>query len=252
MTEKNDKYSLNKQSFPGLSPRLSAIAGMVREGSVVADVGTDHALLPVSLVRSGVCPRAAASDISCDAARRAEKNVREAGLADRISVHVRDGLNGYESGDADVLVISGMGGPLMIRILSENPDLTESFGEMILSPQSEIRQVRIWLRGNGYMLEDEAFVEDAGHGYTIMRTCRGEETLYGEDPVTRRAQEAYGPILLDNQDQNLRAYVQRETARLDEALIQVSRAASGRGARRIAELNEEKEAACRALTLLTI
>ena len=138
MTEKNDKYSLNKQSFPGLSPRLSAIAGMVREGSVVADVGTDHALLPVSLVRSGVCPRAAASDISCDAARRAEKNVREAGLADRISVHVRDGLNGYESGDADVLVISGMGGPLMIRILSENPDLTESFGEMILSPQSEI------------------------------------------------------------------------------------------------------------------
>ncbi len=95
-------------------------------------------------------------------------------------------------------------------------------------------------------------MQDTGHGYFVMKAVCGAETVYGEDPVMRRAQMTYGPLLLKDPDQNLRAFVLREISRLDAAAAQVRKAGPDRAAERLRQLEEEKEAACRALTLLTI
>ncbi|MGQ9558791.1 MAG: class I SAM-dependent methyltransferase, partial [Desulfurispora sp.] len=100
-----------------LSARLSAIAGLIPAGSVVVDVGTDHARLPVYLVRSGRCPRALATEINRQPWQRARAAVAEAGLSDRIAVRLGDGLAPLRPGEADVAVLAGMGGGPIGRIL---------------------------------------------------------------------------------------------------------------------------------------
>ena len=127
--------------------------------------------------------------------------------------------------------------------------MTDSFSEIVLSPQSEVARVRGWLKESGFRLIDEAFIEDAGHGYPVIKTCRGTETAYSGDELSVRAQMTYGPILLAGRDQTLKKYVEKEIKRLDLAISQV-RSAGAEG--RLGQLSLEREAACRALTLLTI
>ena len=238
----------------GLSPRLAAIAQLVTRGTSAADIGTDHAYLPIALVSEGICPRAVASDISPAAAAGAADHVSQAGLSERIAVCVRDGLNGYEKGKEDTLVISGMGGPLIISILESERDIAGSFKEMILSPQSEVASVRRWLFYNGYCLTNERIVRDGKHDYFIMKARIGEEKSYAQDAAARAAGFLYGPILLRRKDPVLTSFVRREISRLDKAaqeILSSGQDLSGRRLERLKALETEKEAACTALMLLT-
>ena len=239
-----------------LSARLSAIAKMIPEGVTVADVGTDHAYLPISLVSSGRCPGAVASDISEGAVLRAREHVRDCGLCDRISVHVRDGLRGYLPGEQEVLIISGMGGPLMMRILQDSLDVTESFQELVLSPQSEVASVRRWLYLHHFRLTEEVLVREKGHDYFIMkaRPC-GSPVLdeqYVSDLKERDIQFCYGPVLIRDHAPALKGFLKREALRLEKAAAQLEAADMSRpdNVQRLKELSEERDKAWNALTLL--
>ena len=103
-----------------LSLRLQAVAEFVAKGSVPVDIGTDHGYVPLYLVESGCCPRAIAADVNEGPLKKAKEHIVAAGLEDRIETVLSDGLKNIELSDKEAsytLILAGMGGPLMSRIL---------------------------------------------------------------------------------------------------------------------------------------
>ena len=100
-----------------LSKRLSAVASLITEGSRLADIGTDHGYVPIALVENGSIPSAVAMDVNKGPLERAQEHIREKHLEDRIKTRLSDGVKALEEGEADAVLIAGMGGMLVIRIL---------------------------------------------------------------------------------------------------------------------------------------
>lgn len=187
-----------------ISKRLRTVASLVTAGSRVADVGTDHAYVPITLVMEGRVPEALAMDIGEGPLQRALEHIREQGLEGRIQVRQSDGLAAYRQGEADSLVIAGMGGSLMEQILSQGEEKCRGMKEMILSPQSELYLVRQWLGGHGWSIDREIMLIEEGKYYTVMRAVPGNAGKTGE------AEDCYGGYLLRQRDPVLREFLEKE------------------------------------------
>ncbi len=163
-----------------LDPRLRAIADRVTPGCTLADIGTDHARLPVWLCREGVIARAIAADVAEGPLRRARENIALYGCEDRVEARLSDGLSAFTPDEADEVVIAGMGGELIARILEQGGWRTPAI-RWFLQPMSAAEELREFLAGHGYALEEEWAVSAAGWIYTIM-TARytGVPTPCGE------------------------------------------------------------------------
>jgi len=213
-----------------LSKRLMAVAGMVYEGNYVVDVGTDHGYLPIWLVEKKRCPRALALDINAGPLEHAAKNILEQDLKDRIGTVLSDGLKAYEipaevanGSFSSSLVIAGMGGGLMARILEEEPKKTESFFELVLAPQSEVQKVRYFLRTSGWKIADEDFVEDEGKFYPVIRAVKRYDTTSADAGETSQEREYtledyYGPILLGKALPDFVRFLSKERRQYSEIL----------------------------------
>lgn len=158
-----------------LSQRLSSVASMVTAGNCLADVGTDHGYVPIYLYERNVIPRAIAMDVNKGPLERAALHIAESGMKDVIETRLSDGLTALRPKEADSIVIAGMGGPLMIRILSAYPEVTASAKELILQPQSEIAEVRIWLYEQGYEIVEEHMVYEEGKYYPMFKAIKNPE-----------------------------------------------------------------------------
>ena len=121
-----------------MSDRLKAVAKMITPGIPVADIGCDHAYLPIWLARENVSPYIIASDINAGPIDRARENIEDAELLERIDIRQGDGLSAITPGEVKSVVMAGMGGKLMIRILSEGEDVLREVSEIIMEPQSEV------------------------------------------------------------------------------------------------------------------
>ncbi len=166
-----------------ISKRLGAIASMVRRGSKVADVGTDHGLLPIYLIEQDISPFVIATDIGASPAAVARKNVKAAKLESYIDVRVGDGLAPVSPDHADDIVIAGMGGETIAEILSAAPWVKDPHYRLILQPMTHAEAVHAWLLENGFSIREERFLEDAGRGYVLLYaeyTNASENT----DPLT--------------------------------------------------------------------
>ncbi len=173
-----------------ISKRLSRLAGMVTEGSRLADVGTDHGYVPLCLCGEGKIPSAVAMDIRKGPLERARTHIREAGLENYIETRLSDGLSELKAGEADTVLIAGMGGALTERILEEGKEVLGTVRELILQPQSEIWKVRLWLKENGWVIRREDIVLDEGKYYPMFRAMKGcpedyseRELLYGKSAL---------------------------------------------------------------------
>lgn len=195
-----------------LSKRLTTIASFVEKGSRVADVGTDHGYVPIYLVKKQIAAGAIAMDVRTGPLSRAAEHVREYGLENRIELRLSDGLGALQPGEADTVIISGMGGSLIIDILTRGSAAAAATPHLILSPQSDIPRVRIFLRENGYRIDREAFIRDEGKYYTVMSVSHGN-TRPG-----RYIDDLYGKYLLDHADPILQEYLTRQIARYEEIL----------------------------------
>lgn len=162
-----------------LSKRLDAVARAVTPGSRVADIGTDHAYVPIWLVEEGISPAAIASDLHPGPLEKAADHIKKAGLEDRISLRLGSGLEAIRTEETDTVVIAGMGGDLMARILGDAPDFMEEGKELVLQPQSEWHKVRKLLAGKGYRIDREWFLLDAGKYYLVIRALPGDQTFAG-------------------------------------------------------------------------
>jgi tRNA (adenine22-N1)-methyltransferase len=157
-----------------LTPRLQAIAALVPQAESMADIGTDHAYIPMELVRSGRVKQAVASDINEGPVRMARDHIRSEGLADRIDVRLGSGLATLTPGECDGVVIAGMGGLLISQILAADEETARSLRWMVLQPMNHAGDLRQWLSENGYRVEKESLAREEWHIYDIMRVVPGE------------------------------------------------------------------------------
>lgn len=151
-----------------LDTRLQGIAQLIRPGSRVADIGTDHAHLPVWLVEQGICPSAIASDLRAGPAAAAKKNITAAGLTDRIAVRIGDGLQPIRPGEAEDLVIAGMGGETIAGILAGAAWAKDGRYRWILQPMTRPEELRRYLLTNGYHIEQERIIQEDHRLYVVM------------------------------------------------------------------------------------
>ena len=110
-----------------LSARMQAVADMVKIGNRVCDVGCDHGYVSIYLVQRGIAPGVLAMDINKGPLQRAKIHVAQADLSEYITLRISDGLDKYQSGEAQTLICAGMGGRLMQKILEKEPEKTKSF-----------------------------------------------------------------------------------------------------------------------------
>ena len=205
-----------------ISERLRAVAGMVSPGCRLADVGTDHAYIPIYLIQNGTVPQAIAMDINQGPLLRATENIRRYGLAGQIETRLSDGLEKLQAGEADTVLIAGMGGLLMVRILENGREVLTGCRELVLQPQSDIRSVRAYLEENGWQIDREDLVFEDGKYYPMMRAVRKKapERVRRDAEVDNRNDSnegirhelelRYGPLLLQKHHPLLPDYLSRE------------------------------------------
>jgi len=160
-----------------LSKRLLKIAEIVKFPTL-CDIGTDHARLPVYLVKSRVITRAAACDVNSGPLSRARENIRQAGLERVIETRLGNGLAPINPGEFECCVIAGLGGRLIAEIISNGLETALKFGQLILSPHRDAEFLRRFLHENGFAITGEEIIRDAGKWYFIMDCRAGTEDPY--------------------------------------------------------------------------
>ena len=232
---------------------MKAVAGMVTSGGVLADVGTDHGYIPIALIQRQKITGAIAMDINKGPLARAQENIASAQLGDYIQTRLSDGVAALQEGEADSILIAGMGGELVIHILSEGEKVCKAASELILQPQSDIRKVREYLRLHHYKIVDEDMICEDGKYYPMMRVVNVEEdeAWMKMNEQTRIACDIYGPLLLRNGNPVLRRFLVRQHRQLTQILQTLqAQTASEKITTRIAEVSEELQYNESAYTIL--
>lgn len=244
-----DRKTGKREGIVALSGRMQMLADMVTAGNSVADVGCDHAFLPIYLVQTGRCPGCLAMDVRKGPISGAEEHIASYGLEEYIETRLSDGLSAYHKGEAQTLVCAGMGGRLMERILAEGGEKTRDFSELILQPQSEIPEFRIFLRQAGFLITEEEAVCEDGRYYFAMKAVYGEQNLQAA-PAENELYDLYGKQLLLRKHPILRQYLLKRRQTVEELITQLGRKGSRRSETRKGELALEKQHLESALVLL--
>lgn len=232
---------------------MKAVAGMVTTGGVLADIGTDHGYIPIALVQRQKITGAIAMDINKGPLARAQENIASARLGDYIQTRLSDGVAALGEGEADSILIAGMGGELVIHILSEGEKVCKAASELILQPQSDIRKVREYLRLHHYKIVDEDMICEDGKYYPMMRVVHVEsdDAWMKMNEQTKAACDIYGPLLLRNGNPVLRRFLVRQHRQLTQILQRLqAQTMSEKIERRIAEVSEELQYNESAYTIL--
>ena len=145
-----------------LSKRLQQVADTVNKSNIVADIGTDHAYVPIYLVKNNVVNKAIAADISQGSCKKAQLNVNNNHLSDLIDVRCGNGLEVINSDEkVDTIVIAGMGGLMTISVLESNKQAVNNASQLVLQPQKDISKVRQYIHSIGYKITNEVMLIDA-------------------------------------------------------------------------------------------
>ncbi|MBR2667241.1 MAG: SAM-dependent methyltransferase [Oscillospiraceae bacterium] len=228
-----------------LSVRLSAIAAHIPAGSRVADIGTDHGLLPVNLVRSGLAAHVIATDLRADPLAKARRAVREAGLEDQIELRLGSGLSVIVPGEADCIVVAGMGGETIANLLADAPWCRETGCLLLLQPMTKAEQLRRTLARLGLAVEAESLVRENGTVYCVL-AARGTDAPCALSP----AEQYLSRPLLDSDDPLMPEYLDRQIRRLEKALEGARRSGKACDIPRVREFEEDLSALRRERELL--
>ncbi|MBS6195631.1 MAG: SAM-dependent methyltransferase [Clostridiales bacterium] len=218
-----------------LSKRLRMNASFVTPGNRLADVGTDHGYIPIALVQEGRIPSALAMDVNEGPLKRAKEHIREFQLESSIHTRLSDGVQSLCRGEADSVLIAGMGGALTVKILREGEAVLKSVKELILQPQSEIEKVRHYLEEAGYRIIKEDMVLEDGKYYTVMKA------EFGEMHYDREIFYHYGKLLLEGKHPVLKEYLKQQRSMCAKICEKLNREGiqEERTKARIREIEEE-------------
>ena len=211
-----------------LSPRLLAVANLVPKCSVVADIGTDHAYVPIYLIENGIADFAIASDVVEGPAMRAMENIKRHSLSDKIDVRIGNGLEKVER--ADVIIIAGMGGKLICDIISESRPIIDKAQMLILQPMTAIYEVRHFLHINNFTITDEHLAQEDKKVYNIMVVKSGHEII--DDDIYYHI----GKKLIDNKDRLLKKYIDKKVKAFDVMIENMSNSEDVNLAKKMAKI----------------
>lgn len=192
--------------------RLETIAKWVPNGKSIVDVGTDHAYLPTLLVSQGKIKFAIAGDIAAGPCQAAQNTIDSFGITKTVNVRQGNGLQIVSPGEADIVVIAGMGGGTMIEILQNSLPVAEAAERIILQPMNGAATLRMWAAEHGWKIVAEDLAEEAGIIYEIIILERGFEKKYST------AVYEIGPRLLEKNHTLLAKHMQRLIDNYDKLL----------------------------------
>lgn len=172
-----------------LDGRLRSIAALVLPGGCAADIGTDHGLLPVYVVEEGLCAQAIAADKNAGPLEAARSLVENRGLAARVSLRLGDGLSVLRPGEADTIILAGMGGMLIRSLLEREPAVAAGARRLVLQPQTDADLVRYYLRDQGWRIVGEDLVQEGNQFYQVIAAEAGRMELTA-------GQARFGPLIL--------------------------------------------------------
>ena len=151
-----------------LDSRLMAIANLVRKDKTFADIGTDHAYLPVYLVEKGIISKAIASDLRKGPLENAKDSVVSYGFSEQIELRLSDGLNSFQENEVQEIAVAGMGGLLISQFIERTKWLKNEDVHLILQPMTHIEELRKTLFDNGFIIDKEVVAEDGDKLYIIL------------------------------------------------------------------------------------
>jgi len=154
-----------------LKGRLQKVASMVGRCSKPADIGTDHAYLPIYLVQSGICPMAIATDNKKGPLRKAEKNIIKYHVQDKIELRYGDGLTPVKDERCDVIIIAGMGGVLIRDIIEKSVDTAKKADLLIMQPMYAEEALREFLLRHGFNIIEESLAKHEGRIYPVIKAA---------------------------------------------------------------------------------
>ena len=192
-----------------ISKRLLRCAELVPEGARVADIGTDHGYLGLWLLESGRAAHVIAADLRPQPLQTARAHAAKFGFGGQIEFRLSDGLAEIGPDEADTIVCAGMGGDLIVEILSACPWLREGTHTLILQPQSGGQALRAWLGAHGFAIDRELPVADGKFLYTVLRARPGQGI------ALTPGQQYVSPWLLESGDALVGPYM----ARIERALL---------------------------------
>lgn len=246
-----------------LSKRLKFVSDFITPGHILADIGTDHGFIPISMVQEGKIPNAYAMDINKGPLERADEHIKEACLENKIETRLSDGLEKLKAHEAETVLIAGMGGSLIIKILTEGAHALEGVKELVLSPHTEADLVREYLKGTDFVIVREGMVVDAGKYYVVIKAVRTDkahdiyETPAEEcipDGVTQEMYKTlcikYGKLLIQEKSLVLKEFLNKEKSKYNIIYNGLKDSKTENGIKRKEAVKEELQQIETAINLL--
>ncbi len=214
-----------------LTPRLKKIADLIPKGSIVADIGTDHGYIPAYCVMNNISPSAFAMDVNSGPLKSAEQTVAKHGIEDRVELRLSDGIEKLAPGEADVIVIAGMGGLLIESILKAHPEVLCKGTTLILQPMLAQKELREYLFSSGNAVMEEYLAAEGEKVYNILVAKAGvEDNPTPKDIVLGRNVKANSPDYFGQYTEKLTRVLnkiiegQLKSANPDKGIIEKSKA----------------------------
>ncbi|WP_099203256.1 tRNA (adenine(22)-N(1))-methyltransferase [Miniphocaeibacter massiliensis] len=183
--------------------RLLKIANLIEQNSIVADIGTDHGLIPIFLSENNIAKKIIASDISGKSLSKLVDKIYNNPYMSNIETRVSDGLNEYKLFEADTIIVSGMGGILITKILNDNLEIAKSANNLVLQANNGLYELRKFLHENGFAIIDEDDVIENKKYYQIIKTKVGLEKY------EKKEEYYFGRVLIKKKSKNLELYIDK-------------------------------------------
>lgn len=199
------------------TPRLQALAERLSQVSSIADIGCDHAYLPILLAKRDISRKIIATDVREGPLRRARENIVRFGYDDMIETRLGSGLAPLSAGETDAIVIAGMGGTVICSILKEGESVARAAKFLLLQPMSSAVDLRQWLYENGYSVTEETLVQEQARIYTIITAISRQTGVY-------HAVDCYvSPALREANPPLLSQYIEKYCSSLQNAIDGLSK-----------------------------
>lgn len=198
-----------------LKGRLKLIAEKVSCCNTVCDIGTDHAYIPIFLIKNDKCKNAIACDVKEGPILIAKENVTKMNLNDRIELRIGNGLDAISKDEVDVIVIAGMGGMLIQAILNQGIEKARRANRLVLQPMNAIEVVREWLNKNGFEIDDEELVNEGNKIYNVI-VARWTGCISNIDEIYYYI----GEKLIQKKDRLLKRYIENKIRLFDNILLE--------------------------------
>lgn len=201
-----------------LDSRLMAIANLVRKDRVFADIGTDHAYLPIYLVENGIIQKSIAADLRVGPLENARLAVESYNFSDKIELRISDGLDNFKENEVEEIAVAGMGGLLISSFIERTEWLKNSDIHLILQPMTHIEELRKTLFDNGFIIDNEVVAEDGDKLYIII------SAYYYDDATAYNDFDLILGRLPVNQDESSKKYLSKIYTKYNKKLVALKNA----------------------------